>query len=134
MKKRALAKFLEVAEKDIEHDGGCSYSFEFDEYLVCTLKEADELAKEYILDSVWAFFPGFLAKHSVIDDLETAESVFRAIAENNRCEGNNDAVRALIKDIEFFVEEAIFADGRGHFLSPYDGEEQGQDGFLIYAQ
>jgi hypothetical protein len=31
-----------------------------------------------------------------------------------------------------FADEAISADGRGHFLSGYDGNENEQDGFYIY--
>lgn len=35
-------------------------------------------------------------------------------------------------DIDYMTEEAIQADGRGHFISSYDGVEIEQDGFFIY--
>jgi hypothetical protein len=40
------------------------------------------------------------------------------------CEDANPPVEALIKDMDHFVSDAISADGRGHFLSSYDSEEQ----------
>jgi hypothetical protein len=40
------------------------------------------------------------------------------------CEGANELVRALIEDMDAFIEDAIGADGRGHFLSSYDGNEE----------
>lgn len=44
----------------------------------------------------------------------------------------NSIVKALINDIDTFVYDAIDADGRGHFLSFYDGREHEQDEFFIY--
>jgi len=35
----------------------------------------------------------------------------------------NELMLALIKDFDYFVEDAIDADGRGHFLNTYDNEE-----------
>ena len=40
------------------------------------------------------------------------------------CESANELVLALIDDMDKFVSDAISSDGRGHFLSYYDGEEQ----------
>lgn len=91
------------------------------DYYVLTDNEADEKAKEYIKDSLWAFNPSFLA-----DQTELPIEVFEAIAANNKCEGNNEAIESIIEkttDIDSFVEAAIRADGRGHFLSSYDGNE-----------
>lgn len=40
------------------------------------------------------------------------------------CEDANEIVKAMIgNNISLFLENAIKADGRGHFLSRYDGEE-----------
>ena len=40
-----------------------------DEDWIClTDEEADEMAEEYILDSLWAFNPSFLSAHSGIDE------------------------------------------------------------------
>ena len=94
-------------------------SFEFDDkYIVLTDDEASEKCKDYILDSVWAFNPSFLSGETGIH-----EDVFRAIQDNGKCESNNDAILSCIDDEDAFVEAAIAADGRGHFMNTYDGEE-----------
>jgi hypothetical protein len=36
---------------------------------------------------------------------------------------SNEAVKSLIKDFDHFVDDAVLSDGRGHFLSSYDGCE-----------
>ena len=104
-----------------------------EDYLVLTDDEADEKAKEYILDSLWAFTPNFLASATGID-LE----VFEAIQNNGRCESNNDAILRLVDDEDALVEEAISWDGRGHFLSHYDGAENSETvnetEYFIYRQ
>lgn len=101
---------------------GCCTLDEYDEdgnYLVLTDDEADEKAAEYIEETLWAFNPSFLAGVTGID-----ETVFKAIAANDRCEDNNEAIRLLVGDeFDNLVEQAIAADGRGHFLNTYDGEE-----------
>jgi hypothetical protein len=112
----------------------CNELTELDEdYLILTDEEADEKAKEYILDSLWAFTPNFLASATGID-LE----VFEAIQNNGRCESNNDAILRLVDDEDALVEEAIMWDGRGHFLSHYDGNEDSETvnetEYFIYRQ
>lgn len=103
------------------------------DYLVLTDSEADEKAKEYILDTVWAFTPSFLSSETEIDI-----EVFEAIQGNDRCESNNDAILSMIKDKDSFVEEAIRCDGRGHFISHYDGNENeetvNETTYYIYRQ
>jgi hypothetical protein len=46
------------------------------------------------------------------------------LMQETQCEGCNEAIFALIGDFNHFVDDASAADGRGHFLSSYDGEEQ----------
>jgi len=103
------------------------------DYLVLTDEEADEKAKDYILDTVWAFTPSFLSSETEIDI-----EVFEAIQGNDRCESNNDAILSMIKDKDSFVEEAIRCDGRGHFISHYDGNENeesvNETTYFIYRQ
>ena len=48
------------------------------------------------------------------------------------CEGINSIVKALIVDIDEFITDAIDADGRGHFISWYDGREHEQNDLFIY--
>ena len=95
------------------------------EYLVLTDEEADKRAKEYIKDSIWAFYSSFLAKHTNLD-----EDIISHL--QDKCESANDVLLNAIKDIDAFINEAIGQDGRGHFISSYDGEEYDLNGFYIY--
>tara|TARA_R100000231_G_scaffold138537_1_gene117097 strand:+ start:1122 stop:1643 length:522 start_codon:yes stop_codon:yes gene_type:complete len=107
-------------------------------YIICTDVEANDLAYEYIVDSLWAFTPSFLAFETGIDI-----EVFEALAANGKCEDNNDAIASLIKATGFdgtaiqdFVDSAVAADGRGHFIAQYDHNEHevkvGDKTFYIY--
>ena len=130
-KSEALAKFLEIDLDclDVSKYDDNAFEYGHEEYLVLTDQEADDMAKERILDSVWAFKPEFLANHCVEGvDAETIES----IQNNERCESNNAVLTRLIADVDHFVNDAIAADGRGHFLAGYDNEENESGEFFIY--
>ena len=119
----ALSKHLELTEeeeKEIHYESNDTYCFGNEEYMILTDDEADEKVAEYIKDSVWAFNPSFLSCHSGID-----EDVFKLLQE--KCESANEAILKLIKDFDHFVEDAVASDGRGHFLSSYDGYENEQE-------
>ena len=139
MKVRALENFLGVERSEIEesqyYDNGFSYGNQ--EYLVLTDEEADEKAREEIEDSLWAFNSDFIIRHtSTYEDMDNYE--FQAAVESlqkakeNACESLNPLVKALIEDMDDFVEDAIMSDGRGHFISRYDGYENEENGFYIY--
>ena len=118
----ALAKEFGCAPKDVIKKWDGEYEIDDIDYLVLTDSEADEKVKEYIEETLWAFNPNFLSSVTGID-----ESVFKAIQDNNKCEGNNEAIKSILDatntSIEEVAEEAIRWDGRGHFLSQYDGLE-----------
>lgn len=122
-----LAEFLKCKSKDITLESWGFYVFDDAEYYVLTQQEADEKAKEYILDTVWAFNPDFLAEHSNED-----EELFQSLIDNGRCEDNNRCILSLLIDEDDFVKAAIKADGRGHFISGYDGEENEYKEHFIY--
>lgn len=91
------------------------------EFAVYHEKDVGPAVKERIEEMLWAFSPGFLS-YSTSIDIE----VFKAIAANNRCESNNDAIKAIVKGtvgIDELVSDARKEDGDGHFLSQYDGAE-----------
>jgi len=121
----ALAKFMDVPVEYVEEDtqyGETTYFVSGKEFLVYTDEEANEKAEENIKNSLWAFQPAFIIEHSsILDKDKGSYEILEAIQE--KCEGGNDAVTKLIDDIEYFVEAAILADGRGHFLNSYDSEE-----------
>ena len=88
--------------------------------LVLTDFEADEMAKERILDSAWTFNAHFLSDHSKAD-----AEVFEILAEKMDggfldAESSNDVVLSLIEDTDKFVQDAISAYGRGQFLASCD--------------
>jgi hypothetical protein len=89
--------------------------------------EASKLARESILDSVWAFNASFLAAHSDID-----EDVIKSIQGNNKCEDNNQVFLKLIRDVDYFTNDAIMCDTRGHFLAGYDNEENEAGEYFVY--
>lgn len=128
-KVQALAQWLEVNETDIEVNNDEYILPNGEEYLVLTDEEADQVVLDYIKDMLWAFNTDFLASYTGLH-----KAVFEALAEGY--ESSNEAILALINnagDIEEFVQEAIDADGRGHFLSPYDGEEiELENGYYAY--
>ena len=89
------------------------------EWLIVDDEMANQKAAEYIAESLWAFNSLWLA-----DQTGLPKEVF--IKLNELCEDANDAIQALIDKtcgFESFAEESISVDGRGHFLSFYDGEE-----------
>lgn len=139
-KKQALINFLTDQEslnneyiahlnEELEDNNQDEYETEFGDYLVLTDEEADERAEEYILDSVWAFNAKFIIQNS---DLPCeAEEMIKSFQES-KCEDANETILALISDKDDFVKQAISADGRGHFMNSYDGEENEQDSYYIY--
>jgi len=129
-KTQALARFLEVDHEEISaawNDENFSYGRQ--DFLVLTDSEADSMARETILDQVWAFRPEFLEAHMDLDQ-ESIETL------QEKSDSANKALLRLIRDKDHFVHDAISSDGRGHFLSGYDGEEHEErvDGetFFIY--
>lgn len=118
----ALAEFLGCDENDLNADG-TRIEFSDREYLVLTDTEAAEACAEYIRENVWAFRPEFIARHTEPQLSRAAQKALGA-AQEKLCEGANDLVRALIRNFDAFVLDAIAADGRGQFLSSYDGQER----------
>jgi hypothetical protein len=140
-KAQALAKFLEISIEDLEIPEDAELPFVVLDtganYAVLTEEQANEKAKEEILNSLWAFNADFVIKHCKnYDDMDQYEfdSAVESLrhAQERCCENANGLVFALIDDIDEFVEDAINADGRGHFISYYDGVENEQDGYYIY--
>jgi hypothetical protein len=130
-RKAALAAHLGEPVDDIEAVSYDDKMFEAGggEYLVLTDAEADERVKDSIKDSVWAFRPSFLAEFL---DMPEAEEMFAGFQEA-KSEGANSAfVKMIGNRMDEFVQDAVSADGRGHFLSGYDGDEAQEGEFFIY--
>lgn len=131
---KALAELLDITDlEEIEEMFPQSlstyYSVGHSEYRVFEDAEADQACKECIEDLLWAFRPEFLAPY-MPKGIEA--DTIRAI-QGERFEDANEPLLALVGDeLERLVQDAIGADGRGHFLSGYDGEEREMGIFYIY--
>ena len=78
---------------------------------------ADEACADYIRETLWAFNANFLASYTGLPAI-----VFESL--QPLCEDANEAILQILgEDFEGFCSKAIAADGRGHFLAGYDGEE-----------
>ena len=110
------------------------------EWLVLTDEEADEKTAEEIKEMLWAFRPEFIIEH--MEQMENFSTTLRIQIiksieqiQVNLCEDANPFIYAIIggeNGIDDFISDAIEADGRGHFLSYYDGEEEETEHFFIY--
>jgi hypothetical protein len=126
-----------ITEGRHEHRGLWTVEVDGCTYAVGTDEESDAACKDYISESVWAFRASFLLQHMGggrrLLPLEAALEEYQA----KHCEGCNAELLDAIPDFEAFVSEAVSADGRGHFLASYDGEEieLGRDanGLYVYA-
>jgi len=93
-----------------------------DEYAIGDDIQAFSAASAYILDSLWAFNTEFIAKYTL---KKLNDNCIKAIKlmQTTLCEDANDIIEALIHKKTAFIIDAIKADGRGHFLNPYDSNE-----------
>lgn len=115
----ALALHLDITPDEIKEDRWGLIVGKA-EYLVYDEDEAYVAVEDSIRDSLWAFSPGFLEQQTGIPS-----EMFEAVQEQS--ENGNDAVLRAVEQtcgLEDLVESAIAADGRGHFLSHYDGNEE----------
>lgn len=125
-KASTLAEHLDCDIDDLENGYHNNYFNLGDmEFLVLTDNEADNMAKEYIKETIWAFSSWFLSKHTNID-----EEIIQHL--QDKCEGANEPLLRSIIDIDAFIDEAIGLDGRGHFMSTYDGQETELNDLYIY--
>lgn len=132
-KKQALKQFLSIPDEDMDNIKVTQWDeneveIYGQEYLVLTDMEADARAREDIERSIFAFMPDFIISHcSTYENMsnweyDAAKEALEKI-QAHFAEGINELVKAMIPDMDEFVDDAICADGRGHFISHYDGHE-----------
>ena len=136
----ALAKHLSIAPEQITFNGDYFDTEDGEEYFVFTDDEANEAAAREIKNSLWAFNANFILDCTelaagdccygdVVESLQTMQ--------NKCCESCNEFIYALIEStcgIDEFIERAIYEDGRGHFISYYDGMEDESEDYYIYRR
>lgn len=153
---------LEVDDDEIESGwDDVSFEADGGEYLVLTDDEADTRLRDYIEETLWAFNNDFLAnfidaedivryegletsfydedteEEVELDDEETVDQMYGSVndwikEQQGRYEDGNQALLNVIDNMDGFVRDAEMSDGRGHFLSSYDGDENEQGNFYIY--
>jgi hypothetical protein len=134
----AASKILGCDVDDVEcltydHYGLKIFSNGGEEYAIGSDEEADKAINQYMQDSVWTFRPEFIASHTKAGATNGMIKAITALQES--CEDCNEDLKSLIENLDDFIEDAVSADGRGMFLSPYDNEEQEIkiDGEYFYA-
>ena len=134
----AASKILGCGVDDVEcltydHYGLRIFSNGGEEYAIGSDEEGDKAINQYIQDSVWTFRPEFIASHTKAGATNGMIKAITALQES--CEDCNEDLKSLIENLDDFIEDAVSADGRGMFLSPYDNEEQEIkiDGEYFYA-
>lgn len=135
----ALAEYFGIAPERISKNNNeniyntCMYLIDDNRFYVADEREADKLARAFILEDIWSFRPEFILDHSkaLQEGGSQAVSAFKQMQEV-MCENCTPIVKALIDDIDRFVKDAIAIEGRGHFISLYDGEEHEKNGIKIY--
>lgn len=128
-RENALREYLENELGEtieyINNEYGYIYDTNLGEYKVCTDDEADEEVTFSITETASYFNADFLEQCT-----ELPETVFTKLVDEN------EAVAKLIEatcGMDYFVEQAVLADGRGHFLSGYDSEEiELPNGYFAY--
>ena len=126
---QALAIMLDLCVNeidDIEEEGDNRWTVQGTDYYAGTDEEMNELAKEYMAESLWAFNASFLENYGAFANMNgsTVAMILKPLQE--QCESGNEAIKELIgwnDNADEFVEAACSADGRGHFLNHYDGSE-----------
>jgi hypothetical protein len=135
-KATTLAEYLEISPEEVSRqisDSCGMTTFEIDgcEYAIATDGEADKAARESMEQSVWAFNAEFILGQCNLPR-ELADGL--KAWQEKECEGCNDDLLRMVERLagDSFFEAAICADGRGHFITSYDGEENEQGEFFIY--
>lgn len=115
-----MTNFISQIKKQFENVSQLTINIDGDEYLMLSDDEANMRARREIRDSLWAFLSSFIRSHSSVDIPEK----YIEKMQSEMCEQCNEIIYGLIKDnFDEFVEDAIDADGRGHFIATYDGKE-----------
>ena len=93
------------------------------EFLVCSDRAADQKARTRVRVSLWAFRPEFIGRHTKGRPLDKRATDALGEPQEKLCEDSNELIFSMLSSFKSFWREAVAADGRGHFLSSWDGNE-----------
>lgn len=126
----ALSRYLDVPIDEVEGQDYEVFGLQFyetgsEEWMVGDEDTAKEAARSKVKEDVWACRAGFLSEGTGISD--------RAISaiQESMYEDASEPLQKIVDatwdgGIDGFADDVIKADGRGHTLSGYDGEERRQ--------
>lgn len=124
-----LVPHTEVESLDQEHYGLAVYKVDGQEYAYADSEpEAFDALVASITDSLWAFKASFILGFNG-EKYTDAEEKALSEMQGKLCEDANPIMLRLIggaKKLADFARAAGRADGRGHFLATYDGNEDEQ--------
>jgi len=90
--------------------------------------EANDAVNDEILNSLWMINPLFIKAHTFGKiKKETIAKLQKKLLNEA-----NGFIRAIINDIDVFIDDYISSEGQGSILATKDGVENEQDGFYIY--
>ena len=90
--------------------------------------EANNAVNDEILNSSWMINPLFIKEHTFGKiKKETIAKLQKKLLNEA-----NGFIRAIINDIDVFMDDYISSEGQGSILATKDGVENEQDGFYIY--
>lgn len=115
----ALAYHLGVPQPSLEMGSWGEILVKDQEWKILTRREAEKQAREYIRESLWSFNPEFLL------DYMPRRMTLRAVQQIQELyEDANEQLTLLVGSrLSALMSDAIQLDGRGNFLSQYDGKE-----------
>ncbi len=103
--------------------GNCVYEVQGHDYYSGTEDEIFNAVQEYISESLWVFNNSFLRNYGVLKNINNAELILNIL--QKQYESGNDAIKELVQweeNKDEITQDAINADGVGHFLNSYNGE------------
>jgi hypothetical protein len=117
------ANYDDATQETYDYYGLDVWSIAGADYAVGTDEDCDTAAAAYISDSVWAFNADWLCNF-----LDLPDELAHAIAswQKRESESANEGLLKLVQrlsSVTDLCDVACREDGRGHFLSPYDGDE-----------
>lgn len=106
------------------HYGLKVYRVDDGEFAVGTEEEVDAAVRECVRESLWAFRPEFLANYTP----DGVDAEILGIIIEMKCEDATEIIAKLVDErLGKLIDDAVASDGRGHFLSSWDGEERDSD-------
>jgi hypothetical protein len=128
----ALRRLLNKPDAKVKALGDNRFECEGEEYMILTDLEADSKCYDAVTDSLWSFRPSFILDH--VSGVDNTVELQNALADmqDRLCDNSNALIKVMIDDLYDFVNDAVAADGRGHFLAFYDCIEHQEGEYFIY--